>query len=209
MKNDDQEWLDTLAGKSQDSKLSTQQIEAAAVRRALLARRESIERDSEKFDPVQFKKVKQTLMKHGYLIPNSESKSIIKRKLALIGAFIAGSVSSSILMIGLTSQVMVTRSTHESSFIENAKAVIFKWKNETQSDEKTILLIDNDPIALAHTIEEKAWEAGLKTYAFSKEGSIQLIIDDIDAETNGSAEIKLLLGIHPQFKGDIKITISK
>ena len=80
MKNDDQEWLDALSGKVTNKDKTLTQIEAISVRNALLARRKSIEQDSEKLDQNQFEKIKQLLKKHGHLVSDAGTKSPLQKK---------------------------------------------------------------------------------------------------------------------------------
>ena len=65
MKNEDQEWIDALAGNINNKDATPSQIQALAVRRALIARRESIESDTKKIDKVKYEKLKQTLTTNG------------------------------------------------------------------------------------------------------------------------------------------------
>ena len=61
MNNTEHEWQDALAGKVSKNNQSAEQIEAIALRRALLSRRDSIERESAKFDSIQFEKMKNVI----------------------------------------------------------------------------------------------------------------------------------------------------
>jgi len=67
MKKEDQEWLDTLAGKVNAEHETASQIEAGAVRRVLIARRASIEKDALNFDPQKLEPIKRKLLKEGFL----------------------------------------------------------------------------------------------------------------------------------------------
>jgi len=67
MKKEDQEWLDTLAGKVNSEHETASQIEAGAVRRVLIARRASIEKDTLNFDPQKLEPIKRKLLKEGFL----------------------------------------------------------------------------------------------------------------------------------------------
>lgn len=67
MKKEDQEWLDALAGKVNYGPQTASQIEADAVRRALIARRDSIEKDALNFDPRKLEPIKIKLSKEGFL----------------------------------------------------------------------------------------------------------------------------------------------
>lgn len=75
MKNEDQEWLDALAGKVNGGPQTASLIEAGAVRRVLIARRESIERDALNFDPKKLEPVKKELLKAGFLQDKSVRSS--------------------------------------------------------------------------------------------------------------------------------------
>jgi hypothetical protein len=213
MNNNEQEWQDAIAGIINNSNQSAEQIEAKALRQALLVRRDSIERESAKFDRIQFEKMKNVLQKEGHLGPDVRTKSFLRKQISLIGSFAAGSISASLLILGLTSQVMTTRGSEESNFLNNANEVIDKWKNSSQSNEpkllntKSITLIDSDPIALIHTLEEKAWEIGLQTTAYSKNGAMHLSIKNIHVNDIRASELKLILGIHPSINGDVEVTI--
>ena len=71
MTNQEQEWIDSLAGKTTSKTKSVLQIEAAAVRRALLARRESIEKESLNFNAEQLELIRKKLVDVG-LIKNQQ-----------------------------------------------------------------------------------------------------------------------------------------
>lgn len=75
MKKEDQEWLDVLAGKVNDGPQTAPQIEADAVRRALTARRDSIEKDALNFDPRKLEAIKIKLRKEGFLQDKSAKSS--------------------------------------------------------------------------------------------------------------------------------------
>ena len=209
MNKEDQEWLDVLAGKKNGQLSSTNQIEAAAVRQALITQQKSIEREIKNFDRLEFEAFKSKLISQGLIAAEIKSKTPIQRKIALIGSFIAGSVSSSLLIFGLTSQVIVTRSSADHSLIEKAQEVIVKWKDINQLENtKKITINNNDPSSLAHTLEEKAWEIGLPTSAYREAGTIFLTIKNIKLG-NDTSELKLLLGLHPEFSGNVQVIILK
>jgi hypothetical protein len=75
MKKEDQEWFDALAGKTNDGPQTASQIEAAAVRRALTARRVSIEKYALNFDPQNLESIKVKLRKEGFLQDKSARSS--------------------------------------------------------------------------------------------------------------------------------------
>lgn len=75
MKKEDQEWLDALAGKVNYGPQTASQIEADAVRRALTARRDSIEKDALNFDPRRLEPIKIKLRKEGFLKDKSAKSS--------------------------------------------------------------------------------------------------------------------------------------
>jgi len=75
MKKEDQEWLDTLAGKVNAGHETASQIEAGAVRRMLIARRVSIEKDALNFDPQKLEPIKRKLLKEGFLQDKSVMSS--------------------------------------------------------------------------------------------------------------------------------------
>ncbi len=75
MKNEDQEWFDALAGKVNNGPQTASQIEADSVRRALTARRNSIEKDALNFNPQKLEPIKVKLRKEGFLQDNSARSS--------------------------------------------------------------------------------------------------------------------------------------
>lgn len=75
MKNDNQEWLDALAGKVNGGPQTASQIEAGAVRRVLTARREIIEKEALNFDPRKLEPIKLKLLKEGFLQDKSVRSS--------------------------------------------------------------------------------------------------------------------------------------
>jgi hypothetical protein len=75
MKKEDQEWFDALAGKVNAGPQTAPQIEADAVRRALTARRDSIEKDALNFDPRKLEAIKIKLRKEGFLQDKSAKSS--------------------------------------------------------------------------------------------------------------------------------------
>ena len=75
MKSEDQEWLDALAGKVNGKPQTLSQIEAAAVRRVLISRRESIENDALNFNPQKLELIKRKLLNEGFLQYKSVNSS--------------------------------------------------------------------------------------------------------------------------------------
>lgn len=75
MKKEDQEWFDALAGKANYVPKTGSQIEADAVRRALTARRDSIEKDALNFEPQKLEAIKTKLRKEGFLQDTSAKSS--------------------------------------------------------------------------------------------------------------------------------------
>ena len=75
MKNEDQEWLDVLAGKVNGVPQTASQIEASAVRRVLTSRRRSIENAALNFDPQKLKQIKRKLINEGFLQDKSVRSS--------------------------------------------------------------------------------------------------------------------------------------
>jgi len=67
MRTEDQEWFDALAGKVNNKSPSESQIEAASVRRVLLARRESIEQSAVNYDAKKLGLLKRKLAAQGFL----------------------------------------------------------------------------------------------------------------------------------------------
>ena len=67
MLSEDQEWNDALTGKANVWPQTASQIEANSVRRVLLARRESIEKDALNFDQEKLEPIKRKLLKQGFL----------------------------------------------------------------------------------------------------------------------------------------------
>jgi hypothetical protein len=127
----------------------------------------------------------------------------LQRQLTLIGSFIAGSISSGLLIFGLTTQVMVTRGGPEINIERTTEA------SDKKELKPMITLQATDPIALAQSLEAKAWETGLPTEALSMNGEVLITIKGLSEKNSDQAELKLLLGIHPQTKGDITVKISK
>lgn len=72
MTKEDQEWFDAIAGKSNPNSMTASQQEAVSVRRALLSRRESIEKETLDFDLKQLDLIKQNLEVAG-LIKNQRT----------------------------------------------------------------------------------------------------------------------------------------
>lgn len=99
----DQEWLDALAGKNVGPNESLAQIEATAVRHALIARRNSIEQEIENFDPIKFEAFKAKLIKQRLL--KTESKSVWKKLMAIV---LGASNSSSSLLVAQRFGLAVT-----------------------------------------------------------------------------------------------------
>ena len=120
MTNQEQEWIDSLAGKTTSKTKSVLQIEAAAVRRALLARRESIEKESLNFNAEQLELIRKKLVDVG-LIKNQQLE-----KSSLIINFLIGIVSiksgqSVAQRVGVIAVILLIGFAIRSSYIENKK----------------------------------------------------------------------------------------
>ena len=120
MTNQEQEWIDSLAGKTTSKTKSVLQIEAAAVRRALLARRESIEKESLNFNAEQLELIRKKLVDVG-LIKNQQLE-----KSSLIINFLIGIVSiksgqAVAQRIGVIAVILLIGFAIRSSYIENKK----------------------------------------------------------------------------------------
>lgn len=120
MTNQEQEWIDSLAGKTTSKTKSVLQIEAAAVRRALLARRESIEKDSLNFNAEQLELIRKKLADVG-LIKNQQLE-----KSSLIINFLIGIVSiksgqAVAQRVGVIAVILLIGFAIRSSYIENKK----------------------------------------------------------------------------------------
>jgi len=200
MKNEDQEWIDALAGNINNKDATPSQIQALAVRRALIARRESIESDTKKIDKVKYEKLKQTLTNNGHLLNGKDNKKLFKRKIELIASFIAGSFSSGLLIFSITNQVMITRGNSE---INHEAQII-----QTESQNLFIIQSD-DPIALAQSLEILAWEINLKTNTEVIKENVFLEIENLPRDDIKTSQLKLIIGINPTTHGNIKIKITK
>jgi hypothetical protein len=200
MKNEDQEWIDALAGNINNKDATPSQIQALAVRRALIARRESIESDTKKIDKVKYEKLKQTLTTNGHLLNGKDNKKLFKRKIELIASFIAGSFSSGLLIFSITNQVMITRGNSE---INHEAQII-----QTESQNLFIIQSD-DPIALAQSLEILAWEINLKTNTEVIKENVFLEIENLPRDDIKTSQLKLIIGINPTTQGNIKIKITK
>lgn len=206
MKNDnDQEWLDALSGITRNSPNTLPEIEAIAIRRAFLSRRQLIEKDIKNFDSAKFELFRNTLIESGHLLSEEGTGYSYKQKVSLFVSFIAGSISSVLIVFATMSQVLVplmnTRSspeTKEESKLNNS--------NIYQST-PTTTLYDHDPFSLAQAIENKAWTIGLKTTAQSSDGGILLTIHSLPEDDINASDLKLLIGVHPKVKGDLMIKI--
>jgi hypothetical protein len=120
MTNQDQEWIDSLAGKTTSKTKSVLHLEAAAVRRALLARRESIEKESLNFNAEQLELIRKKLVDVG-LIQNQQLK-----KSSLIINFLIGIVSiksgqAVAQRVGVIAVILLIGFAIRSSYIENKK----------------------------------------------------------------------------------------
>ena len=120
MTNQEQEWIDSLAGKTTSKTKSVLQIEAAAVRRALLARRESIEKESLNFNAEQLELIRKKLVDVG-LIKNQQLE-----KSSLIINFLIGIVSiksgqAVAQRVGVIAVILLIGFAIRSSYIENKK----------------------------------------------------------------------------------------
>ena len=120
MTNQEQEWIDSLAGKTTSKTKSVLQIEAAAVRRALLARRESIEKESLNFNAEQLELIRKKIVDVG-LIKNQQLE-----KSSLIINFLIGIVSiksgqAVAQRVGVIAVILLIGFAIRSSYIENKK----------------------------------------------------------------------------------------
>jgi hypothetical protein len=70
MEDDDKAWLDTLSGKPLPDEPTAAQLEAAAVRRALISRRDSLEADIRGFSSEKEAALRRRLRSHGFLKEN-------------------------------------------------------------------------------------------------------------------------------------------
>ena len=120
MTNQEQEWIDSLAGKTTSKAKSVLQIEAAAVRRALLARRESIEKESLNFNAEQLELIRKKLVDVG-LIKNQQLEKSSLFINFLIGIVSIKSGQAVAQRVGVIAVILLIGFAIRSSYIENKK----------------------------------------------------------------------------------------
>ena len=74
MTNEEQEWVDALAGKAIESALTGEQLLASSVRKAFLARRESLEADALNFEPEKLELIRRKLNQAGLINGTQQSR---------------------------------------------------------------------------------------------------------------------------------------
>lgn len=207
MKNDDEEWFDALNGKNAKGRLTSDHIEGSAVRRNLMLRRKLLESEAEKFNPVEFEKLRKKLITNGHLVTKDKNKFNLRQSVYLFISFIAGSISSVMIIFGLTSGFILQMDGLRSVQSEGAPSRI-NSSGDIESITQITLSVD-DPISTAHALESKAWDIGLHTQAQGTKDQMMLTIKDLPTNNLEASELKLLLGLHPRTQGDITVKIIK
>lgn len=216
MKNStEDDWTRSLKGDESIGN-SHDGIEGALIRRVMLQRRKELNQMSKEFNPTEFQKIKIKLTKLGLLKSNQRPKII-----ALSFAFFAG-IASTLTSLSLFF-ALALQPTLEGVRGDDGPPRIATWVSKfmySNADENLEQIIKNKEIPeiniresevlkLATFVESEAKRHKLQTKIIPFETGLTIYLKDLYSDGEELNELKLLLGLNPQFSGSVKIVIQQ
>jgi hypothetical protein len=191
-------------------------IEGAVIRKAMLQRRKELNQMSKEFNPTEFKKIKSKLIKLGLLKPNQRPRII-----ALSFAFFAG-IASTLTSLSLFF-AFALQPTLQGVRGDDGPPRIGTWvskfmySDENDDLEKIIKnkeipeinIKDTEVLKIATFIESEARIHRLQTKIIPFETGVTIYLKNLNSDGEHLNELRLLLGLNPEFSGPVKIVIQQ
>jgi hypothetical protein len=206
MQSNDEDWFEALAGKNTKENGDVDVIMAKSIRRALITRRNQIQIDIDNYDQRKLQKITDTLVFNG-LLKKEKKSTFLKKEIKIIISFIFGSITSTLLIFGLSSQMLVTTRGGNNNDSLSSKELINS--EDTKEAVTHIVLQSSDPKSLAQALEAKAWECGAGTGARMESEKLVLKINNLPSNAATCNELKLMIGVNPSTSGKYVIEIAK
>jgi len=196
-------WLDSLSGKNNSpSSIEMEDVnEALLVRSALSKRRLIVEKEMQKTDAAELKKIEQQLGLNGFLKDSLvyKAQQFLKHNFKAFG--------SGVLITYLISLTLTVETVTYKGFTppkETTRSVdIQEISFDVEVSERS-----TDPYKLANELQQKAWANRMETTSLPQGDGIIVFIKGFK-EAENQSELKIDLGLSPNTSGIVKVTITR